>query len=335
VTSGVENLYEPYYYRKTKVGPEESDEKVDFVDDEGTRWSEWVVFHPRFEDWLEKEGHEVDTENPDKEHLQELYEKSPYHGATVEDVDWANKVRIQGAIQQHIDHSISVTTNLPEDISVEKVEEVYRVSYEAGCKGATVYRQGSRQGVLNQESSGSEGVPSTDAPERPEEVPCALHNIRYSGDLWRVVVGFLEDDPYEVFAFKTQGNDDLDRVVDGDGESFDVGTVRKAGSQHYQLVAPDGHVAVDNITDHAPSDEVRAQTRLISTNLRHGADLKFVVKQLEKAEGSIVSFSNSVAKALAQHLEEGDVTCDECGSTNVQFKEGCMTCMECGHSRCS
>lgn len=335
VTSGVENLYEPYYYRKTKVGPEEPDEKVDFVDDEGTRWSEWVVFHPRFEQWLETEGFEVDTQNPDKERLQRLYEESPYYQSTVEDVDWTNKVRMQGAAQSHVDHSISSTTNLPEDISVEKVEEVYRVAYEAGCKGMTVYRQGSREGVLNQESDASgDGITKTTAPERPEELSCELHNVRYSGDIWRVVIGFLKDDPYEVFAFKTQGNPNLDRVVDGNGQSFGEGTVRKAGSGHYQLVAPDGHVAVENITEHAPSDEVREETRLISTALRHGADLKFVVKQLEKAEGSIASFGNSVAKALAEHLENDAIECQKCGSTNVSFQEGCFTCMDCGHSAC-
>jgi ribonucleoside-diphosphate reductase alpha chain len=340
-TSGVENLFQPYYFRSTKVNnPEEADEGViDYWDDEGTAWQEWIVFHPRFKQWLQVQGVELDYEDPDKERLQELYEDSPYHGATVSDVDWTSKVKMQGAIQRHIDHSISVTTNLPEDISVEKTKEVYETSYEEGCKGATIYRQGSRSGVLNQESNtGSSGIQHTDAPERPETLPCNIHQVRYNGDNWKVLVGRLDGDPYEVFAVQTGGDTGVQfRFVDSDNQSIDKGVIRKHGGGVYDLESEDGRVIIEDIADYAPDDEVRGLTRMMSLNLRHGTPIEYVVEQLEKANGTIASFSQSVLRALRAHLDvEPDTdNCPECGVNALQYKEGCVTCSNCGYSKCN
>lgn len=343
-TSGVENLYSAYYFRSTKVNnPAEADEEdIDYWDDEGTAWQEWVVFHPRFEQWLDVKGYDVDQDDPDKERLQTLYEESPYYGGTVEDVDWENKVRIQGAIQNHIDHSISVTTNLPEDISVEKTKAVYDLSWEEGCKGCTIYRQGSRSGVLNQESNTDEynadgEILHTDAPERPEELECDIHQVRYNGDNWKVLIGFLAGDPYEVFAVQTGGDTGVQfRFVNSQNEKVDEGILRKKGGGVYDLEAPDGRVIIEDVADHAPDDEVRGLTRMISLSLRHGTEIEFVVEQLEKANGTIASFSQSVLKALRKYLDvEPSDDCPECGTDALEYKEGCVTCSACGYSACS
>jgi ribonucleoside-diphosphate reductase alpha chain len=256
---------------------------------------------------------------------------------TTRDLDVDDHLTMMKAVAPFVDSAISKTVNVPQDYLFEDFKGLYRDAHAAtAVKGVTTYRAGTMSAVLSgsEDKEDADGIPRTEAPKRPEELPCALHNIRYSGDIWRIVIGFYQEEPYEVFAFKTQGNSRLDRVVDSSGQSFEEGTVRKAGSGHYQLIAPDAHVAVENITEHAPSDSVREETRLISTALRHGANLKFVVKQLEKAEGSIASFGNCVAKALANHLS-GEVTCDKCGSSNVIFEEGCLRCADCGYSCCS
>lgn len=342
-TSGVENLFKPYYFRSRKVNPNDENVQVDYVDDVGDAWQEFVVFHPRFKQWIETQGYDVEEmKEMSREGLEELARHSPYDGATVSDVDWANKVRMQGRIQKHIDHSISVTTNLPEDISVQRVKEVYDVAWEAGCKGQTVYREGSRTGVLNTESkTGSEDngkITHTDAPKRPETLPCQIHQIRYDGDNWKILVGFLEDDPYEVFALKTGGDTGVHlRFVDSDNTRIEQGVIRKLGGGEYNLEAEDGKVVIEDIAQYAPDDEVRAMTRMISLSLRHGTRLDYITEQLEKAEGSIVSFSQSVLKAMRDYInfDSDEEACPECEQTGVlEYKEGCLSCSSCGWSRC-
>jgi ribonucleoside-diphosphate reductase alpha chain len=252
---------------------------------------------------------------------------------TTRDLDVDDHLAQMKAIAPFVDSAMSKTVNVPQDYPFEDFKDLYLNAHQTGViKGLTTYRAGTMSAVLSADEDEG-GIQKTEAPDRPEDVECAIHNVRYAGDYWRVLVGFLDDDPYEVFAFQT---DQKVQLVDESGRSLKEGIIRKHGSGHYQLVRPsDEEVLVDDVTEWAPSDEVRIETRLISTALRHGADLKFIVGQLKKAEGSIASFGNSVAKALQAHVDEIALTCDSCGSDNVRMVEGCMTCADCGHSKCS
>jgi hypothetical protein len=226
------------------------------------------------------------------------------------------------------------TVNVPNDYPFEDFKELYKKAHATGViKGVTTYRAGTMSAVLSGDDADEEdGVPRTEAPDRPDTLPCAIHRVRYRGDHWTILVGFLDDDPYEVFAFQSEGETPL---FDDYSERIDEGHIRKNESRHYSLLGPDGEVVIDDITSHMPSDGVREETRLVSTALRHGSKIGFLVEQLEKAEGSIASFGQSMAKALQAHATDHEVTCDKCGSSNVRHVEGCMECADCGHSRCS
>jgi len=336
-SSGIENVFMPYYFRKRKLNHDEMDVEPDYVDDVGDRWIEFPVFHHKLKTWFQVQG----IENPEelsRDELDEYIAQSPYHGATVADVDWRNKVRLQAAIQSHIDHSISVTVNLPEDVDMETVRDLYMISHESGCKGCTIYREGSRDAVLSNESVKDETqeIQHNDAPDRPETLECDIHRIRYGGDNWKIIVGFLNENPYEVFGFKTGGGTgNIVRFTDSDGKSIDRGIVRKKGGGVYHLESLDGKTIVKDIAEYAPDDEARSMTRMISLALRHGARLEYVIEQLEKAEGSVVSFSKAVLRAIREYVDESNKHCMECeDGGRVVYQEGCFKCLECGSSRC-
>jgi len=253
---------------------------------------------------------------------------------TTRDLNVDDHLRQMEALAPFIDSSMSKTVNIPQDYPFEEFKDLYRKAWATGSiKGVTTYRAGTMSAVLSgdDEEDGS-GLPRTEAPDRPEELPCAVHRVRYRGDHWTVLVGFLDDNPYEVFAFKADGEAPL---FGNPAERINEGVIRKNESRHYSLLTPEGDVVIEDITSHMPSDEARVETRLVSTALRHGSKVDFLVEQLEKAEGSIASFGQAMAKALAAHADDHEVTCDKCGSSNVRHVEGCMMCADCGHSRCS
>ncbi|MFB6097965.1 MAG: adenosylcobalamin-dependent ribonucleoside-diphosphate reductase, partial [Salinibacter sp.] len=237
------------------------------------------------------------------------------------------------ALAPFVDSSMSKTVNVPQNYPFDEFKELYKKAHATGViKGVTTYRAGTMSAVLSGDDEEERTVPRTEAPDRPEILPCAIHRVRYRGDHWTILVGFLEEDPYEVFAFTSEGEAPL---FSDDQERADEGYIRKNESRHYSLLDPEGEVVIDDITSHMPSDEVREETRLVSTALRHGSKIDFLVEQLEKAEGSVASFGQSMAKALSAHADTHEVTCDKCGSSNVRHVEGCMECADCGHSRCS
>lgn len=259
------------------------------------------------------------------------------------DADWAVTTRdlnvddhlnAMKALAPFICSAMSKTINVPQDYPFEDFKEIYRKAHQTGIiKGVTTYRAGTMSAVLSDtdEGAGDDGIPRTDAPERPEELDCTIYRVRYSGDSWKIFVGYLDGEPYEVFARMAS----YPRLTDKDGKAIEGGTIRKVDSGKYQLLAHDGKVVIEDIADNMPDDTVREETRLISTALRHGTPLKYIVKQLEKAEGSIASFGRAMAKALKQEVDDMEITCDSCGSANVKHVEGCLTCQECGHSKCS
>ncbi|WP_103019737.1 adenosylcobalamin-dependent ribonucleoside-diphosphate reductase [Salinibacter altiplanensis] len=255
---------------------------------------------------------------------------------TTRDLDVDDHLTQMKALAPFVDSAMSKTVNVPNDYPFEDFKELYKKAHDTGViKGVTTYRAGTMSAVLSgggDEDEDDQTVPRTEAPDRPETLPCAIHRVRYQGDHWTILVGFLEDHPYEVFAFKSEG----EAPLFGDtSERVDEGYIRKNESRHYSLLGPNGTVVIGDITSHMPSDNVRVETRLVSTALRHGSKIDFLVEQLEKAEGSIASFGQSMAKALRAHATDHEVTCDKCSSANVRHVEGCMECADCGHSRCS
>lgn len=334
-TSGIENLFSPFYFRSKKVNPNDSNVRIDYTDEVGDSWQEYPVFHPTFKTFLRINGlSDEQIIALTQEEANVWVEKSPYHGATAKDVNWVNKVKMQGRIQKHIDHSISVTVNLPEDIKRETVKNVYMEAWKSGCKGITVYRDNSRTGVLNTRSKkdGEDTIIHNDAPKRPKSLSCDVYHTTTKGERWTVFVGKLKDAPYEVFAVKGEY-----------GHHKGTGTIEKIKSGTYNFVNGD---ITENITQYN-SDEESALTRVISTALRHGAQIKFVVEQLNKSEGSIISFGKAIARQLKKYVGDTHVdvdkiakasplSCiDEEGECHIEYTEGCLVCRTHGTSKCT
>lgn len=255
-----------------------------------------------------------------------FFKKSPYYKATSNDVDWSASVDIQSVAQKWIDHAISKTCNLPNDVTKELVADVYMKAWEAGCKGFTVYRDGCRTGVLVSASEKKkENIQKTNAPKRPQTLDCDIHHTRSRGEDFFVLVGIFEGHPYEVFAGKN-----------GCITTLKKGTLTKKKRGEYELKAEDGSV-VQNVCD-LLTDEQAVITRMISLSLRHGSDIAYVVDQLEKSPGDMTNFGKAMARVLKKYIPDGTkasgVACPSCSSSNVVRLEGCLTCKDCGHSKC-
>lgn len=330
-TSGIEPLFSPYYFRRKKINPNDEGVRVDFTDQNGDKWQEFPVLHPKFKDWYiikaqcEHCPHVAleALERATKEQLKEIFEMSPYYQSTANDINWAKRVEIQGIIQKYITHSISSTINLPNTVTEAEVSEIYIESWKKGLKGITVYRDGSRSGVLITESTKDKPTfEYKDAVKRPRELDADVHHVTIKGVAYKILVGLLDDKPYEVFF------DESENKISGRGIIFK----KKRGNYFFKK---------DDITTDitsAMSDEQVAISRLVSTSLRHGTNISFLVEQLLKCDGDIFSFTKSLARVLKKYIPEGvksTVTCNDCGSSNVIFQEGCQTCQDCGNSKCS
>jgi ribonucleoside-diphosphate reductase alpha chain len=327
-TSGIEPAYTVFYKRYKKINPGDANARVDRVDEMGDKWQSFPVFHHNFKKWMEAEGLEFDEKvflSAQSADDLPFYKKSPYYKGTANDVDWVASVDLQAAAQKWIDHAISKTCNLPKDVSKEVVAKVYMRAWEKGCKGFTVYRDGCRDGVLvtgNKEGS----IFKTQAPKRPKSLPCDVYHIKVRGEDFFVLVGLLNSMPYEIFAGK---NGHISHVKRGD--------VIKHKRGHYEVKFEDGSV-IENVCD-LVTDEEAAITRLLSLSLRHGADIQYLVEQLEKVPGDMTNFGRSTARALKKYIPDGSkvtgAACSLCGGTNVVRQEGCQVCKDCGSSKCS
>ena len=324
VTSGIECVFLPVMERFRKLT--ESDTKIpDRIDDMGDRWEKYVVYHQGLKEWMEITG-ETDVS------------KSPYHGATSDDVDWVQKVKLQAAAQKWICHSISVTMNIPNNATRELVDEIYRTGWKLGCKGMTIYREGSRQAVL-QRVGADEKVDfiSQRAPKRPQELPCDIKFTRIKDENWVVLVGLMNGKPYEVMGGRTELVEIPKTCTTGNL----IKNSRKTVPSRYDLkLGENGHAMyLKNIVKLFDNPEHSAFTRVISLALRHGSDIKFVVEQLGKDKDSdMFSFAKSIARALKSYIQDGedatDKTCQACGAEGLVYMEGCVTCMSCSWSRC-
>jgi ribonucleoside-diphosphate reductase alpha chain len=327
VTSGIEPVFSLVYTRRKKINPNDKDARVDFVDQSGDSWQEFYIFHEGFKMWLEINGYEPD--NLSKQQLEELVPKSPYYKATAPEIDWVNRVTIQGIIQKYTTHSISSTINLPSDVSVEKVSEIYLESWRQGLKGITIYRDGSRTGVLVNDTTtkGSAGEFNYyNAIKRTKILNGELHTLTVKGQKYGVVIGLLKDKPYEIFV--TLDPNTNERLVKGE--------VIKQGKGHYTFKSDS--ISIEKLEIQAEYAEERILTRLLSGMLRHGVNPKFIYEQIDKCDLPVVSTGKALSRVIKKYIPENELLerhkCKDCGSSNVRFEEGCSKCNDCGSSKC-
>lgn len=340
-TSGIECVFMPFYVRRRKV---EASESYDFVDKVGDHFQEYVVVHPKLVEWYiatQEPGinYESAVEKLSKfssTEMQALVDKSPYYHATTRDVDWVEKVRMQGEMQKFVDHSISVTVNLPESATEELVSTVYMTAWESGCKGCTIYREGSRDAVLiNKEDKKSKKtnlLSSGHMSKRKPVLPAIVDVIKSRGETFAVLIGIDEGRPYEVFAFKIQP--DEVPVFKTNKQT----TITKVAKKHYSLGHEFDHVwGAENILCREGSEEEQAITRMVSTMLRGGRiPLEEIIDQIIKSSTSIEKFSKALAICLQKFLKDGLVLhekCPNCGGDMISY-EGCKKCVNCGQSKC-
>lgn len=340
-TSGIEPVFLPFYKRRRKVNPNDMTAVVAFKDENGDCFEEYFVFHHNFLTWCEVSGYDVESvRKMSEEEISELVKKSPYNKATSNDIDWVAKVKMQGKMQKWVDHSISVTVNLPRDIEEAMVAEVYKTAWECGCKGITVYRDGSRTGVL---VSAKDGESALRPKKRPKSLEADVIRFKNGNEQWIALVGKLNGKPYEIF---TGLADDDNRSVP---RSVYSGTIVKIKDEEeaksrYDFYYKDGYgyPGVVGGISHMFNKEFWNYAKLISGVLRNGmpiVDVLNLVRGLDLDSDSINTWKNGVERALKQYIPNGtkDETgqkCEKCGSGNLIYQEGCLICQDCGHGKC-
>jgi len=319
-TSGIEPLFKISYKRRKKISSEDKNSRVDFTDDSGDRWQEFEVLHPKVLEWKRITGEEDIT-------------KSPWYGCCAEEINWKNRVRLQAVANKNICHSISSTVNLPENATIEDVSEIYKEAWKQGCKGITVYRKGSRSGVLV-DSNTEASITKTIAIKRPKSLKCEVYHVSVNKIPFFVIIGKLnKKDVYEVFAgvnVSSEGEIVIPRTIE-------QGILKKIKRGKYTLCNSlnENEIIRENISEFI-GEEQETITRLISSNLRHGCDISFVVHQLEKTKGDLMGFSKAICRVLKKYTEENSAVsgeeCPECGG-ELRRVEGCVSCF-CGWSKC-
>jgi len=320
-SSGLEPVFRNSYIRRRKLSHNEQHLEADFVDDLGDRWLEYTVFHHNIQEWLDVWAPENATELP------EYFVES-------DKIDWIRRVEVQAAIQKSIDHSISSTINLPKDTTPEMVGEIYLQGWKRGLKGITVYVEGSRSGVLLDRK---DSFPQHKAPKRPARLPCNIHHTTIQGEKWVVMVGLLGGKPYEVMG----GRSDLIEIPRSKAEGFLLKHPRKSMNSIYdlQLGTNGDTVVVKDLVRAFDNPNHSAFTRMISLGLRHGANIQYVVEQLQKDRDSdMFSFAKCISRILKNYIPDGSTaterTCNECETEGLVYVEGCVTCKNCGYAKC-
>lgn len=351
-TSGIEPVFLPVYKRRRKVNANDKEVRVDFVDESGDAFEEYVVYHPKFITWMNINGIEV-KDNYTQEQIDEIVAKSPYYKATSNDVDWLNKVKMQGAVQKWVDHSISVTINLPNDVSEDMVNKLYVEAWKSGCKGCTVYRDGSRSGVLislkNEKKKPTENAVPSPADEngfvthkRPIELDADVVRFQNNKEKWIAFIGLIDGKPYEIFTGiadddegifcpKSVSKGKIIKVIDENGQKrYDFQFVNKRGFK----------TTIEGLSEKF-NPEFWNYAKLISGVLRYRMPIAQVLKlvgSLELDNQSINTWKVGVERALKKYLPNGEKasgqTCPNCGQESLVYQEGCLICTNCGTSRC-
>ena len=341
-TSGIEPVFLPVYKRRRKVNPNDPEAHIDYVDDTGDAFEEYIVYHHKFITWMETQGIPVKTDYTQEE-LDAIVARSPYYKATSNDVDWLEKVKMQGRVQKWVDHSISVTINLPNDVSEELVNTLYVEAWKSGCKGCTVYRDGSRSGVLisTKENSNQPIHPEEHVIRRPIELEADVVKFQNNKEKWIAFVGLLNGKPYEIF---TGLADDEEGIFCP--KSVTKGKIIKAidenGNKRYDFcfINKRGYkTTIEGLSDKF-NPEFWNYAKLISGVLRYGMPIDQVLKlisSLELDSQSINTWKNGVERALKKYLPNGTQVsekCPKCGQNTLVYQEGCLRCTSCGTSKC-
>ncbi len=338
-TSGIEPVFMPVYKRRRKVNPNDKDSRIDFVDEMGDSWEEYMVFHHKFKTWMEVNGFEL-KRNYSNDELDALIAKSPYAKASSNDIDWLSKVRMQGQIQKWVDHSISVTINLPEEATEDLVNKLYFAAWESGCKGVTVYREGSRSGVLiSTKDKTKEGIFPT---KRPEILEADIVRLQNNKEKWIAFIGLIDGKPYEIFTGLADDEDGilLPRSVT---QGWIIKSRDDSGASRYdfQYRNSRGYKTTIEGLSFKFNPIFWNYAKLISSVLRHSMPIQKVVELVTSLQfdvESINTWKNGVARALKKYIPNGtaaeDAKCEGCGSANVIYQEGCLICQDCGSSKC-
>lgn len=349
-TSGIEPVFMPVYTRRRKVNPNDKNVQIDFVDDNGDSWEEYTVFHHKFVTWMEANNYPT-TKKYSKSEIDDLVAKSPYYKATANDINWLKKVQMQGRIQKWVDHSISVTINLPAETTEELVADLYEEAWRCGCKGVTVYREGSRSGVLvsmdeaQKEKQEEKKVcfPVTEGPlVRPKELECDVVRFQNAKDKWIAFVGLKDGRPYEIFTGLADDEEgiSLPKTVT---HGKIIKTVDENGNKRYdfQFTNKRGYKTTVEGLSEKFDKEFWNYAKLISGVLRYGMPIDQVVKLvsgLQLDSDSINTWKVGVERALKKYIPDGTQadgqTCPSCKQKTLIYQEGCLTCKNCGYSRC-
>jgi len=352
-TSGIEPAFLVAYKRRRKINPNDKDVRVDFVDENGDSWEEYTVFHHKFIEWLNANKYDVEeVKNLPQDELDDIVKKSPYYKATSNDVDWVEKVKMQGAVQKWVDHSISVTVNLPKETTEEVVAKVYLEAWKSGCKGVTVYRDGSRSGVLvsdnKEEKSVEQIIKESHAPKRPKTVECDILRFQNNKEKWIGFVGLIEGQPYEIFTGKLDSFQIPTFVENGwikkvkeTRKDEDGNDIRKS-RYDFVYVDKDGYEQEMRGLSRAFDREFWNYGKMCSAILRHGMPVPSTINligSLNLNGDTIVSWKTGVKRMLKKYIKEGEDVqgqeCLECGNKDLKFESGCVQCPKCGWSRCS
>jgi ribonucleotide reductase alpha subunit len=336
ISSGIEPVFKNSYIRRKKINPSDESPKVDFIDDLGDKWQEFSIFHKNVERWAKQNVPDWDGTS-----MVEL----PDFFVTAEEIDWEKRVELQGLITSYRDHSVSSTINLPSTATKEEVSEIYMKSWEKGLKGVTVYVDGCRSGVLvSNEEKDSNGRPkninTTQAPRRPDLLPCEVYHGLVQGELWSIVVGLMAGKPYELFG----------------GPAHEAGIPKSVTSGYLEKIKASKNVNKYNLIFNHYNTETKVEdlsslfenkvhgtlTRMLSLSLRHGAPVQHIVEQLAKdVSDDLFSLSSVLRRALKKHIIDGtkvsktSASCDQCGSSELKYQEGCPVCLSCGFTKCS
>lgn len=323
-SSGIEPVFMPFYQRKRKCMSES--DRVDYVDKVGEKYTLFTVVHPNLKKWA------IETLNYSKSEVnewslgvwKEVWKESPYYGSTAPEIDWRQRVKLQGVVQKYITHSISSTVNLAKETTEEEIADIYIEAWKQGLKGITIYRDGCREGVLTQVEK-PKTIEGRQAPKRPKVLEADYYQVKVKKEQFIVLVGLLEGKPYEVFAF---------RPLNPVNIPAHKGTITKVSKMHYSFDSE--HINISNLELANTNIEENAATLYSSMLLRHGVDINYIIKTARKVNDNISSFSSAMCRILAKYIPNGEVkgeVCPDCGGTLVR-EGGCIHCKDCGYSKC-
>ena len=344
-TSGIEPVFRPVYKRRRKINPSDRDVKATFTDEQGQMFEEYNVYHHKFVDWLRINNYDISRlDTISDEELDKWVAASPYHKATANDIDWVAKVKMQGAIQKWVDHSISVTVNLPNNISEEIVADVYRTAWESGCKGITVYRDGCRAGVLvdkkSKKAEPKKCEEATGENRRPKSIPADVIRFKNGSQMWIAFVGKLDGHPYEIFTGKIE--DDAMYIPPKITKGNIIKVREEDGTKRYDFQYTDRYGYTNTIggISRLFDESFWNYAKLISGVLRYHMPIEKVVALIDGLhldDENINTWKNGVKRALKQYIEDGTHAkgkCPQCGQEQMAYQNGCLTCLSCGYSKC-